>query len=474
MLESKDGPGSAIKVKGSQKMLRVLLTTISLSLAGLHFGYYLAIFNPMGDPLLTHVYNYDHTTKSEVLGNINMLYGFGALLGASITGNLAETIGRRPLVFIYDFCSIMVVLSYSIKNIHVLYLVRLCSGFFGVGGYMLATVVQAELLPKKIAPFCNGFASLVLATSVFSAYMTQDIFSSEYLVENWRQVFCWTALIGILKIMLVLTFVRTDTPKYIIGKYYQSRDREERLVRVISMYNPDSELDEALKQCKLVYEKEKVVRSGSVWKLLMSRDIRKRLCAGILINVAQQMTGNPFFAMYSTDLFNRISGSGKQATFYLAISKIIGAVIQFSIVKYIGRKVNFTVGVSGQFIGMCLVVISVYEKIGFLAYIGICLFMSCFALGVGGSCFIFLNEILPPVGVSVSTALSWLTNSIIVKLLPILSDAFGDLALLFFFACCCLIILGLVDYLVIETKGKTESAVIVEYATRKYTPLNFK
>lgn len=465
---------SVIPVKNAHPpLLKSLMASISLSLAALHFGYYLAIFNPMGEPLFTHVYGFDKDEKVEVLGNVNMIYGFGALLGASITGKISESIGRRRLVIIYDILSVLTGMAYYVKSIPVLYVIRFISGYLGIGGYMLSTITQAELLSKKLGPLCNGLAQFMFSLSVFFAYISQNIFSSEYLQVHWREILCWPAIVAALKLFLLLLSVRTEPAKYYITRHSDSPSRDKELGRILSQFNDPRMVDFEIQQCVHAFEKERAVRTGPVWNILTTHIIRKRLLAGILIGVSQQFAGVPFFSLYSTDIFNKINGKGKQATLFVAIAKVTGAFITLAAVKFIGRKVSFYVGISGQILGLFAIIVSIDDNIEVLAYIGICSFMSCFSIGIGGSSFIFLNEILPPIGVSVSTGLSWLVNSVVAKLLPILTEEFGAEPILIVLLIFNVILLILVDILVLETRGKPESQIIREYSTRKYRPFDF-
>ena len=134
--------------------------------------------------------------------------------------------------------------------------------------------------------------------------------------------------------------------------------------------------------------------------------------------------------MYSNDLFNRLNGSGKQMTLVIAIGKVCAGAVAVVFMKFIGRKVNLTFSPLVQGLALLLIIISIREVIPVLAYIGLLMFILCYAIGFGGSTTAYITEILPPKGTSIALSFVWLFSAGQGKLLPLLATSVGDEALL--------------------------------------------
>ena len=462
-----------------QSTWRNIMIIISLSMASIHFGYYACIFNSMAVPLFEGHYRMTVQQKDDLEGNVNTLFGLGTLIGASFTGKLSEVFGRRKLVMLYDLLTIIVVAMYYIDSINVLYLTRFLSGYLAVGAYSLSTIVQAEVLPKRLSGNANAFAQLMYNTFVCLSYLQQNILSKESLIKNWRWILCWTIFPQIIKLLMVPFFWPTESPKFYLSKYAKTEDREALRFKMVAMYSVTHTSEEATSAANdslEVYEKEQESKkqNGSILYLILSSDIRKRFFAGLLLGMSQQFCGQPYFALYSTDLFNRVSGNGKEVTFFIAMSRIAGGILIIIGTRTFGRKISLLTGMGMQFITLGLVLLSLEYRYPVACFISTFAFMCSFSFGVGGTFYVFINEILPPTGVGLSAGILAFINVILVKVIPVTALAFGDPALLIFFWICCFLLFFCIDYLVIETKGKSESRIIEEYKNKPYIMFDFE
>merc|ERR1711862_496973 len=91
-----------------------------------------------------------------------------------------------------------------------------------------------------------------------------------------------------------------------------------------------------------------------------------------------------------------------------------------------------------------------------------------FGIGIGSAYFAFVTEILPPIGVGICMTTQWICVAIVGKFVPILKDSIGILPLCTFFCFVCIIGFLLLDWLVIESKGKNQEQIIEEYKTLPY------
>jgi MFS family permease len=468
-----------MKSISTKNMIRIAI----LGLVGSNFGFYMVIFNPMGKPLLKDVYGFDDDTRKQYIGNINLLYSIGGLIASFCIGPLAEKLGRRKLLHIMDYLSVMMVIMYSIQDIWVLQLTRLVGGFLGSGSYVLTSIIVTELFPKRISGIANTFLYSCFNFCVFGAYISQNILSHDILVEYWRYVLCFPLIPLTIKAVLASIAMPVESPKYLVKLHHNTPELEDHLKHAYRHTHRESEVHEITESCINVYQEQRNSLSngssksgqsaGGHLKLLFSKLMLKRTCGGFLIALAHTTCGIGYFANYSTDLFDRISGNGKQVTFYYAWAKLVGCVVAVVAMKQFGRKFNFLFGLSLQGFMIFVILISDYYKIGWIGIVAIMVFSNSYSMGLGGSWMAFLSETLTPTGVSVAGAVNFIASGTMGKLLPLLAYQYGDLNVLMCFGVAALTHAMILDLFVIETKGKKEERIILEYKLKKYRPLNF-
>ena len=455
-----------------------VLPIFLLSLGGVGFGYYISIFNPMSIPLFNGIYNYDIKEVHSHQGDANMLFSIGAMLGVLMCGYISDRIGRRTLVVIYDCASIVCVVLHLFKNIWVLQAARLLGGWSFAGAAALVSIVLTEMIPKEISGVGSFFFNTVATSSVFFAYIQQNIFSSDFLITYWRVIFAWPLLIIIPKTILTPYFIKTDTPKYHLSKNYGSPTVESELVEIFALTHPIHEARDRTSELIRLHEASVASTFEQVppfWQTLLAKDMRKRLLAGLSIGIAQQFSGISYITLYSTDLFNSLNGHGKSATLVVAFAKALGGYLGLLTMRFIGRKKNMVFGLLGQAFSFLLIIIATNMTSSTYAYIGVFTFSLVYATGLGGCFYAYASEVLPPVGVGFVVAVTWGLNSLMGKSIPILADSIGDIYLLGIFTTLCFIFVGILDWTLLETKDKTEEQIINRFREReaKYTPCDY-
>ena len=453
----------------------IIITFINLS--GVHMGYYLVLFNMIGSIIVVGVYGYSEEEKISIVSNINMCFSIGGLAGVLTSGNLSERFGRKTMTLAYDIIILLVIVLYTVKQINVLYLARFISGFVSTGGNNLSNVMTAEMLPKSINGVANALNQTTLLLFIFISYMIGFIFSDEFIVDHWRLILTWTGLINVVKIIGILCLVKYDSPKFYLNRNYRSVNRDEKLVEIYMLTHTKKEANERMLDIVKAYEIENknADKRSTIEKFifLFSKTMRKRLVAGSLTSAAQEMSGNSFFEIYSRDMFDRVCNVGKTFTLFMAISKLVGSVMIVIFTKYFGRKKNLMVGTLTQSVGLITILGGIWMSHSMLLFIGVFLYMVGYHTGSGGTMYMFIAEILPPVGVSFATAIHWILGILTVKFVPSLAVFYSESTIIIFYAVVCIVIFILMDFYIIETKEKTDVDIIEQYQNREYKFMDF-
>ena len=218
-----------------------------MSMYGLHFGFYVAIFNPLSDPIFKGVYGLKDAEIKGLIGNVNMFFGIGSFFSILISGSLAEKIGRRKLLIIYDVGALISACLYLVKDLRVLQLARFLSGFFANGQGIISSILVTETLPKKISGLANSILFGVSTGCLFIAYIQPYIFTREQIIEHWRPILCWPIVFFVIKIALFLIFVTKDSPKFYIKTNFKGSTKESLISNLNEIYSQthrESQIDD--------------------------------------------------------------------------------------------------------------------------------------------------------------------------------------------------------------------------------------
>ena len=185
------------------------------------------------------------------------------------------------------------------------------------------------------------------------------------------------------------------------------------------------------------------------------------------------MSGINFLIFYSSELF-KVLGKDKIMTIVIGLANFGGSFIATAVITRLGRKFNIVIGCLFQGIGMLLLFVG-FQSDSFPILASACvIFVLSFAVGLGGSQMAYISEILPPQGVAISCAVQWIMTAIIAQSLLTLKNLFGATALILFFTASCFVCALSLDYLMIETKGKSSEVIAKQFQERRYRPFNFK
>lgn len=470
--------GEDYEERMNQVTKRNFMKVILLALHGINFGYYLVIFNPLGEPLLEGVYSLPKDQVKGTIGNINMAFSLGAFLATLVSGIIAERIGRRRLVILYDiFCVVMISL-YWIKDLNVLLAVRFFNGFIAAGSQIISAIILTELLPRKVSGVANTSLYSTVVLFGCAAYVQPKIFDRTGMITHWRYILMWPIIPLALKALLLPCFFPKESPKFYMKSHIENSPEEtrERMKSIFRDTYRESQVTEITEITMSVVEKENQSGVGAlatIIGLLKAEENRRRITTGFILSIGQQATGYSYLNLYSTDLFERLMKNGKEVTFAMAIGKVLAGVIAIFTMKTFSRKVNLMFGTLLQALTFYLILVAAYYQIPTLGIVAAVAHLIFFGIALGGVLKAYLTEILPPIGVSITLSSAWLSQAAVGKLIPLLAARFGDEILITAFCISGIVLFFLFDWRLLETKDKNEAQVIDEFTYKPYRYMDF-
>jgi sugar porter (SP) family MFS transporter len=319
------------------------------------------------------VFGFDASVISGVVGYVRQAFdlsdlelGFvvsaptlGAVIAALLSGPVSDKIGRKKaLIIIAALYVVSAVASALAPSFIALSIARFIGGL-AFSSLIVAPVYIAEVSPPQLRGRLVSINQLNIVFGLSAAYFANAL-------VQWlsQQDFAWVAASGIesdpwrwmlgLEILpalayCLLLFTLPETPRWLVmkGRHAEARKVLERL------HTPelvDGELEEI--EASLPQKAESLLTR--IAHLLDPR-IRFALLIGIIVGVAQQITGVNAIYFYAPTIFEQ-SGVGTNAAFaqaiWVGIINVVFTIVSMICIDRFGRRPLLLFGLGGVFISM--------------------------------------------------------------------------------------------------------------------------
>ncbi|KAF4334422.1 sugar transporter STL1 [Fusarium beomiforme] len=379
---------------------------------------------------------------SDMIGVIVAIFEIGCFFGAIFSSIWGEKLGRRKSVFVgCVFLVIGAVLQAASYTRAMMIVGRIVSGF-GLGTVnSTVPVMQAEFSPKSSRGIYVCAQLSTLNFGIFLVYWIDYALSSHTGSYAWR-VPVILQCVPILVIMCLL-FVIPETPRWLAA-----HDRPEECLKVLAQIqgtstdDPDVQVLHSVITQTVAYETS--IGSGS-WKDLLKEDSiksRRRLLLACGIQGFQQLGGINAIIYYSSTLFEKSVGFSAHMSAlmsgFLQTWFFVASFIPWVLIDRIGRRPLLLSMISVMAATMAVQAGLIYQvqnnttsahAAGIAAAAMLFVFQGAFTIGFQATVWVYPAEILPlrlrQRGSSISTAVNWIFNYMIVQITPISIDNIG-------------------------------------------------
>ncbi|GMY39321.1 sugar transporter ERD6-like 5 isoform X5 [Fagus crenata] len=380
-----NGGRSIVVNSGSAATAVVVFTTLIAVCGSYVFGAAIGYSSPVESAIMEDLGL--SLAEYSVFGSIMTI---GAMLGAVLSGRIADLLGRRGAMGLSELSCVVgwLAIIFS-KGVWSLDLGRLLIGC-GVG--LLSYVVPvyiAEITPKNLR---GGFASVHQFMISFGSALTYFIGT----VVSWRTL----ALIGTIPclVQLIGLFFIPESPRW-LAKIGQDKECEAALRRLrgesFDIFQEATEIrdyTEALQQ----------LQDGRILDLFQ-RIYAHSLFVGIGLMILQQFGGANGIAFYASSIFELAGFSAKIGTIVMAVVQIPMTILGVLLMDKSGRRPLLMVSAVGTCLGCFITGLSFLlqdlewwkEFTPALVFVGILVYNGSFGLGLAGIPWLIMSEVFP-------------------------------------------------------------------------------
>ncbi|KAK3441693.1 hypothetical protein EUGRSUZ_B02014 [Eucalyptus grandis] len=390
----------------------------------------------------------------------------GAMMGAAISGRIADYIGRRGTMGLSEILCTTGWIAIALSKISLW--LDVGRWLVGCGMGLLSYVVPvyiAEITPKDLRGGFTTVHQLMICCGVSMTYLIGAFVS-------WRAL----ALIGIIPCLvqvISLAFI-PESPRW-LAKTGRNKECEAALLRLRGK-NADISQEAAE-----IWEYTETLQRLSEARILdlFQRKYAYSLIVGVGLMVLQQFGGVNGIAFYASFIFISAGFSGSVGTIAMVVVQIPMTALGVLLMDKSGRRPLLLVSAAGTCLGCLMTGFSFYFQdlqvwkafTPILALVGVLVlqincaryiyhgvYTGSFSLGMGGIPWVIMSEIFPinmkgSAG-SLVTVVSWLGSWIISYTFNFMMD-WSSAGTFFIFSSICGLTVLFVAKLVPETKGRT-------------------
>ena len=459
-------------IEGTGNTVRVFFLSIVAAIGGFLFGFDSGVINGTVDALQLA---FDSDAVGTGFNVASMLLGCAA--GAFFAGNLADKIGRKPVMMMTAVAFIISAWGSGIAVDSLQFVLARVLGGFAVGAAsILAPAYISEIAPAKIRGRLATLQQLMIVTGLFAAFISNYWLagiSGGASAVLWAgfQTYQWMFWMEIVpaSIFLIALFFIPESPRYLVavGKL----DRAEAVLQTLS---DDVDAEAKVNDIKSTLIEGNRPSLGDVVSKYTGR-IHPIVLVGVGLAALQQFTGINVVFYYGATLWQAAGFTEENALLQNVISGSVNVIFTFvaiALVDKVGRKPLLLVGALGQAVMLGALALlfgtagvdasgdlALEGNNGLYALLAANAYIAFFAFSWGPVMWVMLGEMFPNqfrgAALAFCGLVQWGSNFLITMTFPIMLAGIG-----LGFSYGIYAMFGLIAYIFVrkfvnETKGRT-------------------
>lgn len=393
----------------------------------------------------------------------------GCLVGAMVSGSLADRLGRKPLLLLSAFIFLITAYATGAFDSFTYFLIARFIGGIAIGiASGLSPMYIAEIAPSNIRGKLVSLNQLTIVLGILGAqivnYLIAEPMAAGTLVppadswnvlQGWRWMF-WSAAFPAAA-FLILAFFIPESPRWLAMK-----KRTGQATAILTKIGGPAYATAELEAVEKADEKSKSANQGGL-KVLFSKPYRLVLFLGVITAVFQQWCGTNVIFNYAQEIFSNAGYDLGEMLFNIVltgITNVIFTLVAIYSVDKLGRKKLMLIGAGGLAIIYAILGTCYWMHVtGFFMIILVVAAIACYAMTLGPVTWVLIAEIFPnrvrAVAVATCTFALWVGSFTLTYTFPLLNNALGSYGTFWIYAAVCLAGFVIFALKLPETKGKS-------------------
>lgn len=393
----------------------------------------------------------------------------GCLIGAMLSGVLADRFGRKKLLVVSALIFLVSAYYTGAASSFTIFLIARFLGGIGIGiASNLSPMYIAEVSPTAIRGKLVSLNQLTIVLGILGAQIVNWLlaepvpadFTAQQIAESWNGTMGWRWMFWAAAfpagLFFLLVFFIPESPRWLYINGY----KEKALAALTKIGGNDYAQEEVnnIEKGNL----RKAGESGGL-KKLFSRPMRKVLVIGLVIAVFQQWCGTNVIFNYAQEIFQSAGFTLDDVLFNIVITGIANLVFTFVAiftVDRLGRRALMKIG-AGGLAGIYLILGACYffEISGWFMVVLVVMAIACYAMSLGPVTWVLLSEIFPNsvrgVAMAVCTFGLWAGCFTLTYTFPLLNAFLGSSGTFWIYSLICIGGFIFIQKELPETKGKS-------------------
>ncbi|WP_339724623.1 sugar porter family MFS transporter [Maribacter stanieri] len=427
---------------------KILLWSITAALAGFLFGFDVVVISG-ADKKLQELWQSSDSFHGWVVMGMAL---WGTVVGAIFGGKPTNIYGRKNTLIAIGVLFAFSAIGSALANDPYIFALFRFIGGIGVGASTIAAPAYiSEISPAKERGKLVAMYQFNIVFGILIAFLSNYLLSVSG-ENDWRWMLGVEAIPAVLYILFALKLPKS--PRWLLSK-----NRIEEAKKVLSIINPDIDVEQQLKSIDGGNKKPDTSET------IFIKKYRFPLVLAFLIAFFNQFSGINAFLYYAPRIFEE-AGLGESTALLssvgIGVTNLIFTLLGVFLIDKLGRKTLMYFGSIGYIISLSLVAMAFFLNwSGMAVPIFLFLFIAAHAVGQGAVIWVFISEIFPnhlrASGQSFGSTTHWVLAALIPSLIPYLFShpAIGAGVVFLFFAAMMVLQLLFVAFMMPETKGKT-------------------
>lgn len=393
----------------------------------------------------------------------------GCLVGAMVSGSLADRLGRKPLLLLSAFIFLVSAYATGAFDLFYYFLIARFIGGIAIGiASGLSPMYIAEIAPSHIRGKLVSLNQLTIVLGILGAQVVNYLIAepmptgtvtpaadSWNVLQGWRWMF-WSAAFPA-SLFLFLVFFIPESPRWLAMK-----KKDEEAIKILTKIGGTKYAKVELEAVGKISENVKSSRQGGL-KVLFSKPFRLVLFLGVVIAVFQQWCGTNVIFNYAQEIFSNAGYDLGEMLFNIVLTGITNVIFTFVAiysVDKLGRKKLMLIGSGGLAVIYAILGTCYWMHItGFFMIILVVAAIACYAMTLGPVTWVLIAEIFPnkvrAIAVATCTFALWVGSFTLTYTFPLLNSSLGSFGTFWIYSAVC--VAGFIIFAVKlpETKGKS-------------------